>query len=184
MQRGWNYKILVILTILLWLNPLALASTQRLKFFARDTTENAANELIRRLIKGHKENDPTQNFDYSDFQRYEKVVISLSGLSEIDTMKTLSFLNDYIVENPYSSRSLLPMSLHEKIYRSTRGRAVKRDIDSTLYSSKSGIDDRLTETSVFALLDDMMPQVDLFSEKFDLAHTQFISPLSRNAMSF
>lgn len=146
--------------------------------------DSPAVRLIKALVAGKDSINPYKNNNYVDFERYEKVVIAVDDFKEIDSAEKLNYLNDHTMINPHNGKTILPVSLREKVYLSERGRKVSLPYDTVVYTTASGIDDRFSETTILAFVNEMLPEVNLFDEHIYLARRKFISPLSRIAHTY
>ncbi len=150
----------------------------------RYNRDSPAVRLAKQLIERRDEFNPYVALDYLQYQRYEKVVISLNNYKTIDSTRTLSFLNQSATTNPYTGKTILPLSLKESVIESKRGKSVEKKSDEVLFSESFGLDDRFSQTTILAFIQESMPEVNLFSNYVYLAGRQIISPLNREAYNF
>ncbi len=146
--------------------------------------DSPAVRLLKELVAKRDSIDPMKHSDYVDFQRYEKVLISIDDFKDVDSSKKLSYLNDHTMVNPHSGKTILPVSLREKVYLSSRGKKMTLPYDTVVYNTSSGIDDRFSETTILAFVNEMLPEINLSDDHIYLARRKFISPLSRGAHNY
>lgn len=145
---------------------------------------NPAVDLALRLIESRDSLNPFLNHKYISYDKYEKIVISLDDFRPVDSTKTFAFLNDHSMVNPHTNKTILPVSLREKMTNTTRRLNPKSENTTMLFERNEGIDDRFSQGTVLAFLNDAMPELDIFADNIYLMQRQFISPISKGAIGF
>ncbi|MFI3299186.1 MAG: DUF5686 family protein [Rikenellaceae bacterium] len=184
----------IIITLALYLSCCTIsARAQKDSIYTIDNVEitaqhkrynkhNPATELLERLRQSIAESNPYKQ-DFAEYARYEKLVVSINDFQAVDSTKTFAFLNPHATVNPYTNKTILPISLHHRIVNTTiRKHRQKRD--TTTFYQKSGIDDYFSQTTVLTFLNDIIPEINLFNEDVYFASRKFISPLSKKAQNF
>ena len=97
------------------LNAVVVQSKNKTKYRNKD---NPAVDLMRRVIANKDKNKP-QNYDYVEFEQYEKVQLSLgrvtSKLAKSKFLKKYQFLLDNTDTTKIPGKALTPIYLEEKL---------------------------------------------------------------------
>lgn len=142
---------------------------------------NPAVELAERLIAARDKGNPNKasNLIYT---RHEKIIVSLDHFKQIDSTSKLFALNENVVVNKITGRTMLPLSLKEQVIETTvhNGTSSARQISRQSY----GVDEKIDNESVMKFLSSNMEPTDLFSDYISLVQRQFVSPLNSSGTDF
>ncbi len=146
--------------------------------------DNPAVELAKQLIASRDSLNPFVQKSYIEYEKYEKIVISLNDYQDLDSNKKMAFLNEHKMINPQSGKPILPISLREKILLVERNNQPQRINTTALYSNNQGVDNKFSESTVLSFLDDAIPDINIFDDHIYLVQRQFVSPLAKGAFNF
>lgn len=145
---------------------------------------NPAVDFVNRLRDRAPDNDPLRNEHYS-FRRYGRITLAVCPFDTLDMAVKggrWAFLKDYVALSPLTDTLMLPVSVKERsstvFYDNGRRReivdAVKRD----------GMDEFLDQAGTEMYLEDVMRDIDIFSNDITLFQNRFVSPVGRLAPDF
>jgi len=149
--------------------------------------DNPAVELIRQVI-AHKNANRMENYDYIEYEQYEKMGFSFINVAEkLAQRKALSkykflFNNRDTTDMPGSS--LLPVYLEEKLtqsYYRKNPAATKKIVEG---EKKVNIVNFVDEEGVNNYLNRMYNEVDIYENNIFLMTNQFLSPIADGAPTF
>lgn len=146
--------------------------------------DNPAVALIKKLIAVRDLQNPVIQYPYFEYEKYEKIVISINDFKDIDSTNSLVFLNEHKMVNPQTQKTILPISLREEITYFQHQNNPKSENSKKLYYNNSGVDDRFSQSTVLAFLNEALPQIDIFNDNVYLLQRQFISPVAKNSFDF
>lgn len=198
--------IIPTVTILFFTSPLTLAqdnseiteleelivTPKRLKYKKKG---NPAYELMQEIRKTAPKYDPRNN-DYQQWNKashlqntskqysydfYEKILLGLNDMVVDSTSKTTGFLKDYQSIAYNTGKPVILLSIKEKIGKelySIEPKFHKRSV----YDLKShGIDEAFEGENINKMLDDILRDVDIYTNDISLMQQKFVSPLSHIA---
>lgn len=170
----------------IWMQPIAVEKVvvkgERKDRYSKKN--NPAVDLARRLFETRDSLNPFRIHPYVEYERYEKIVMSLDDFRPVDSLKKFAFLNDHTMVNPHTGKLILPVSLREKMVTTRRRSNPHNESHTTLMERNEGIDDRFSQGTVLAFLNDAIPELDIFADNIYLVQRQFISPISVGAVGF
>ena len=137
---------------------------------------NPAVDLMRRVRAYEDNGDPAKEKYYSHDQ-YEKTTLGLLDFPETE-LKRHPFLKDYVDTSRYGSRPVLQVLLKEKnstVLNSDCGRSRKTVVSGR---SSAGVGDAFEDTNISTMLEEMMREVDIYSNDITIMANRFVSPLS------
>jgi hypothetical protein len=149
---------------------------------------NPAVELIRQVI-GHKEQNRLENFNFAEYQQYERMVFSLSDLSEKfkskHIFKNYQFLFTEQDSTAIGGKNLLPVYMEEKLsdnyYR--KSPYVKKQIIQANKQVK--YDERFVDNDgLTTYFNRMYMDIDIYDNNIPLLGNQLLSPIADGATSF
>ena len=149
---------------------------------------NPAVELIRQVI-AHKDTNRMQNYDYTEYQQYEKLQFSFINVSEKLSEKKLLHQYKFLLDNRDTTnlpgKSLLPVYLEEKLTQSYYRKKPERTKKIIEGEKKVNIVNFMVdEEGVNNYLNRMYSEVDIYSNNIFLMTNQFLSPIADGAPSF
>ncbi len=149
--------------------------------------DNPAVELIRQVI-AHKDTNRMENYDYTEYEQYEKLQFSFINvsekLSEKKGYRKYKFLLDNRDTTNFPGKSLLPVYLEEKLTQSYYRKNPEKTKKIIEGEKKVNIVNFVDEEGVNNYLNRMYSEVDIYSNNIFLMTNQFLSPISDNAPSF
>jgi hypothetical protein len=149
--------------------------------------DNPAVELIRQVIE-HKEANRMQNYDYAEYEQYEKLQFSFINVSEKLSDKKgyrkYKFLLDNRDTTNFPGKSLLPVYLEEKLTQSYYRKSPENTKKIIKGEKKVNIVNFVDEDGVNSYLNRMYAEVDIYSNDIFIMTNQFLSPISDAAPTF
>ncbi len=146
--------------------------------------DSPAVRLVKRLIKSRDSLSPFRQHKNIEYQRYERIVISMDDFQSIDSTNSLYFLNQYTELNPKTGKVILPISRKERVLLSRLSRGELFSRDTLLYYNSQGVDDRFSDGTILMFINEMVPEVNIYDNFVYLAGRQLISPLATDAFNF
>ena len=149
---------------------------------------NPAVELMLRVVAAKKRTDLSVK-DFYQYSKYEKLTLALNDLKpnqlEKKPFKNHPWLMDQIEVSPFTGKLVLPVSVDEtvseKIYRK------KPHDEKTIVKGRvsSGVNDLFqTGDIINTVVKDVFTEVDLYEDQIRLLQRPFISPISKEGISF
>ncbi|MDF2432667.1 MAG: hypothetical protein JWP44_2298 [Mucilaginibacter sp.] len=156
---------------------------------ARYTNKNnPAVELIRKVI-AHKDQNRVENFNYAEYQQYERMIFSLSNLSEKfkskKIFKNYQFLFTEQDSTAIGGKNLLPVYMEEKLsdnYFRKSPYAKKQVIQANkqVKYDENFIDNEGLKT----YFNRMYMDIEIYDNNIPLLGNQLLSPIADGAPSF
>lgn len=145
---------------------------------------NPAVELMQRIRKGSSGNNPEKEPFFS-YDQYDKIILALNDFETVfkpDSKK--SFMEAYVDTAPTTSKRLLDISIKEKASTliSRRDPRCRKSIVTGIRNA--GIDDAFNQENIRKMLEDVLREIDVYSNAIPLAQNRFVSPLSDIASDF
>jgi hypothetical protein len=149
---------------------------------------NPAVELIRKVI-AHKESNRLEGYDYAEYKQYEKMVISLSDLSEKfknkRIFKNFQFLFITQDSTAMGGRNMLPLYMDEKlseIYNRKNPDARKQVI--TAQKQVKYDENFVDNQGLNTYFNRMYQDIDIYDNNIMLLSNEMLSPIADNAPTF
>ncbi|RFM27621.1 DUF5686 family protein [Deminuibacter soli] len=163
------------------LNNVTVSTKKRAKYRNKD---NPAVELIRKVVANKDKNRP-EHYDYVQYEKYEKLQVSLSRFSEkmanSKLLRNYHFLFENVDTTKIEGKSLVPVYLEEKIsdeyYRKNPYKKkvfVKGD-------QKVNYGEFIDNNGVSTYLNRLYQDIDIYDNSISLFTNQFVSPISNAA---
>jgi len=167
------------------LNEVVIKSGKKARYTNKN---NPAVELIRKVI-AHKDQNRVENYNYAEFQQYERVLFSLSDLSEKfknkKIFKNYQFLFTEQDSDAIGGKNLLPIYLEEKLsdnyYR--KSPFVKKQViqaNKQVKYDENFIDNDGLKTYFNRLYMD----IEIYDNNIPLLGNQLLSPIADGAPAF
>lgn len=147
---------------------------------------NPAVDFATRIRKARDITDPRRN-DYYNFDRYERISY---GVNDFDTaassaaVRRMPFLTEHVDTSEIDGVPVLTLSVKEtasKVNWRKRG----HDLKTTVTGVRSnGVDEFMDAANINTMLNDMVPEIELYDRDIKLLRNQFVSPLSPLAPDF
>ncbi|MEO6631401.1 MAG: carboxypeptidase-like regulatory domain-containing protein, partial [Mucilaginibacter sp.] len=149
---------------------------------------NPAVELIRKVI-AHKDQNRLENFDYAEYQQYERMIFSLSDLSEKFKQKRIfknyQFLFMEQDSNAIGGKNLLPMYMEEKLSDNyfRKSPYVKKQVIQANKQVKYD-ENFIDNEGLKAYFNRMYMDIEIYDNNIPLLGNQLLSPIANGAPSF
>jgi len=159
-------------------------SDKRKKYRNKD---NPAVELIRKVIE-HKEENQMNSYDYAQYDKYEKMVASISKLSEnIHNRKFLSkykFLLDNIDTTKFPGKGIVPLYLEELYSKNYYQKSPERERTVIQAQNKVDFGEFVDTKGVTDYLKRLYENVNIYDNNIMLFTNQFLSPIAGTSPTF
>lgn len=148
---------------------------------------NPAVDLARKLIAQCHEKDSDEKIFFSQ-RKYEKVTFAFDNfdarMRANPVFKSVPFLTAYADTSDVTHKPILNLAIKERSidYFSRRNPEAVREVVTGV--RRSGLDGFINQDNMQAYTNEMLQEVDLFSNDIKLFDQQFVSPLSKYAVSF
>lgn len=156
----------------------AVVTAKRRRYVKRG---NPAVELIKRLIAKNASHDPKKLFDHFDYQRYEKILLSVNNYRE-PKAKSLKALNNFVDTSSVTGLPSLPLSIKERVVETRVSRNKKDEV--LLVRRSEGIDEKLSEQNIESILKVVFDELNIFDNDVYFVTRNFVSPFSAIAQSY
>lgn len=148
---------------------------------------NPAVELIRRTID-QKENNRVQNIDFYELEKYERVMLGLSNVSEKfkkrRAFRQLQFLFENMDTTSIPGIEILPIYLKESLsdvfFRQKNEKKKEYILADTMVAFEGYVDNE----GFNHYIDNLYQNVDIFDNNIAILNQQFLSPIANSAPTF
>ena len=145
---------------------------------------NPAVELIRMVID-NKEKNQQKSYEYVENEEYDKMLFSLSSLSEkmenSKLMKHFSFMIDKRDTNQLEGgRSIMPVYIEEKIAKNYYRRDPSKRKTVVLAEKKVDYGEYIDAESLSSILNYLYQDINVYDNTIMLLNTQFLSPIAND----
>lgn len=142
---------------------------------------NPAVDFVNRLRRDSKQYSP-ENQPYYSYDKYEKTLLGINnfnGKFEKGILgKQAKFMEQYVDTSPVTGARLLDLLLKEKSSTRIMSQEPKANKEIILGYKAVGIDEMINQDNIKVLLDDIIKDVDVYSNDINLLSNRFVSPLS------
>lgn len=155
-----------------------LVSKQREHYSKKN---NPAVELMENIRRNAVASDPAE-YDFLNYDVYQRMSLGLTREhldSESSGSDRLSFLNEYVEPSAFHGIPVLNISLKEKHLTRHFRRNPRVNKEVVRATRNIGLDDIIDQASMQVLLDDLLKEVDIYSNDISLLRNRFVSPLAR-----
>jgi len=149
---------------------------------------NPAVELIRKVI-AHKAQNRPESYSYSEYRKYERMIVSLGNLSDTFRNKRIFKKYQFLFREQDSSaiggKILLPLYMEEKLSDNYYRRvpyASKQVIRA--YKQVKYDENFIDNKGISAYLNFMYQDIDLYGNNILLMTNQLLSPIANSAPTF
>lgn len=148
---------------------------------------NPAVELIRRVIDNKPLNRP-ENYDYVQYEQYEKLQVSLSSVPE--KLVNNKFLRKYqfLFENrdtvKLKGKALLPVYLEEKLSQNYYRKKPEKNKVIVTGEKRVNYGEYIDNDGVSSYLNRLIMDIDIYDNNIPLFTYQFLSPIADLAPTF
>ena len=149
---------------------------------------NPAVELMRRVIAAKKQNKLT-NKPYYQYQNYEKMTISLNGVTgemlDSGLIGRTPWLRNQVEYSPLSGQLILPFMLDEKVTKVMYRKDPEKQRTLVIGERSEGINQIFETGNIFnALSADAFCEVDIYDNSIRLLRRTMTSPIADDAIGF
>jgi hypothetical protein len=167
------------------LNEVVIKSGKKTRYTNKN---NPAVELIRKVI-AHKSQNRLENFNYAEYQQYERMIFSLSDLSEKFKQKRIfknyQFLFTEQDSDAIGGKTLLPIYMEEKLsdnYFRKSPYAKKQVIQA---NKQVKYDENFVDNEgLKAYFNRMYMDIEIYDNNIPLLGNQLLSPIADGAPAF
>jgi len=149
--------------------------------------DNPAVELIKQVL-AHRDENRMNSYDYAQYSQYDKMVLSLSGISAktVDSrwLAKYRFLLENADTTTFPGKSLIPMYLNEQtanVYYERNPLNTK-----TIVTAQNSVDfgEFVDIQGLTSGMKSLYSDIDIYDNNFMLMTNQFLSPISNMAPTF
>lgn len=149
---------------------------------------NPAVDFMERIRANQDLNDPRRHDNYN-YDKYERINLAINDYQFNDSAthgidKKFGFLKEYIDTSEISGKPILNVALREKRSSVHYRRDPESEKEYVTGLRNSGFDDMLDRQSTQTFYEDVLREVDVYSNDIVLLQNRFVSPLSRIAPDF
>lgn len=141
---------------------------------------NPAVAFVNRLRSRSADFDPFSKPYYS-FDKYEKFIL---GYYLGDSVRVDSTLRRFVDNSTVTGEPYLTISLKEKASKMLNSSSPKKKKELVGGYRSFGIDDNLDRNNVRKLVEDILREIDIYSNDITLMQNRFVSPLSKIGPDF
>lgn len=143
---------------------------------------NPAVDLIEQVRKDYPKVSPFETTSYN-YEGYSKTVLGINDYKGEGSManytgRKLRFLNNYIDTAAWTGKPVLDLSLKEKVFHRIHKDSKGNTVEITDAILESGIDESFNMDNVRVILEDMLREIDPYSNDVYVLQNKFVSPLS------
>lgn len=143
--------------------------------------ENPAVILIRNVI-ANKDKNRGKEFDFFEFEKYEKDQYDLNNFSKEWTqrkaLKSFQVINDYIDTSEINGKPYIPLLIKEKISTIYYRKSPKIEREFVNARRISGFENGSFGDGISQFLEKLSTRVDIYENNIDLLDKSFTSPIS------
>ncbi|MBR5843287.1 MAG: carboxypeptidase-like regulatory domain-containing protein [Bacteroidaceae bacterium] len=148
---------------------------------------NPAVDLARRLIDMRQVQDSLRP-QYFAQRKYEKTAYAIDRFTDFvranPIVRQAPFLMQYVDTSDVTHNPILNLVVTEKITDCYSQRTPRKVAEIPVAVKREGLEGFFDKENLQALSDEMLREVDLYSNDITLFDQQFVSPLSQHAISF
>ena len=149
---------------------------------------NPAVEFMKKVIE-HKKALKLEEKDFYQYQRYEKMKMSLNDVTpeklEKGIYKKFSFFKDQVEVSPTTQKMILPISIKETASRTIYRKDPKSQKTIIEGMNSSGIEDFFSTGDMLGtVLNDVFSDINIYEDDIRLLQRYFVSPIGKGAISF
>ena len=150
---------------------------------------NPAVDFMRKVIE-HKRALKLEENDYYQYQKYEKLKMSLNDITpeklEKGIYKKFAFFKDQVEESTLSGKLILPISVKETVSRTLYRKDPKSQKTIIEGMNSTGIEQFFNtgEAAMGTILNDVFTDVNIYDDNIRLLQRYFTSPIGRGAIAF
>ena len=167
------------------LNEVVISSGKRPAYKNKN---NPAVELIRKVID-HKNANRMESYDQVEYKQYEKMVFSMSNISEKFKNKRIfrkyQFLFDEQDSTKIGGKNILPIFIQEKLSQNYYNKNPEKNKTIVLGDKSVNYETPLIDSKGLSqYFERMYADVDIYANNISLVSNQFLSPIADGAPTF
>jgi hypothetical protein len=149
---------------------------------------NPAVELIRQVI-AHKEQNQVQNYNYAEYKQYERMVFSLSNLSDKFTQKRIFKNYQFMFRQQDSTaiggKTLLPLYMEEKLSQNYYRKAPFAQKQVIEANKQVKYDENFVDNQgLTTYFNRMYQDINIYDNNVSLLSNQILSPIADHSPDF
>ena len=149
---------------------------------------NPAVEFMKKVIE-HKKALKLEENDYYQFQKYEKMKMSINDVTPDKTEKGIykkfSFFKDQVEVSPKTNKMILPISIKETASKTIYRKNPKSEKTIIEGMNSNGIEEFFSTGDMLGtILTDVFSDINIYDDDIRLLQRRFVSPIGRGAISF
>lgn len=149
---------------------------------------NPAVDFMRKVIE-HKKQLKLEENDFYQYQKYEKMKMSLNDVTpekmEKGLYKKFSFFKDQVETSPKTGKQILPISIKETASRTIYRKDPRSEKTIIEGMNSTGIEEFFSTGDMLGtILNDVFSDVNIYDDDIRLLQRRFVSPIGRGAISF
>jgi len=167
------------------LNEVVIVGGKKIKYRNKD---NPAVELIRQVI-AHKDENRIKSYNTVSFRQYEKMLFSLSNVSEKFKNKKMFRNYQFLFQEQDSTliggKNLLPVYIQEQLADSYLSKDPERNKTVVIAEKQVNFDSRYIDNKgMKTYFDRMYQDIDIYKNNISVISNEFLSPISDGAPAF
>ncbi len=166
------------------LNAVVIKSKKKIKYSNKN---NPAVELIRRVIDNKDKNKP-ENYDYVEYEQYEKIQLALSrpseNLAKSKLLKNYRFLFENTDTTKVQGKALTPVYLQERLSSHYFQKDPKKTKTVVEGEKRVNFGEFIDSNGVSSYLKRLYEDVNVYDNNISLFTNQFLSPIADMAPTF
>ena len=148
---------------------------------------NPAVELIRLVIDNKEKNRP-ENYDYVEYEEYDKMQFSLVNVAanagDKKLLKPYKFMFDNRDSTSFPGESLLPFFVDEKVSQHYYRKNPEKEKQKTLGQKTVNFGGAIDSQGLDVYFKYIITKIDIYDNNIFLVGTNFLSPITGTAPSF
>ena len=149
--------------------------------------DNPAVAFVEKLRARRNLYNP-RDHEYYNYDKYEKVSFGLNNFNTASTRdlfaQNYKFLREYVDTCDVTGKMILPFSIQEKVSEEHYRKSPSSHREVVRAINHAGIDDQLDTESMKRFIDDVLREMDIYSNDITFMHNRFVSPLSSIGTDF
>lgn len=167
------------------LSDVVVKSAKKKKYTNKN---NPAVELIRQVI-AHKEQNQVQSYNYAEYKQYERMIFSLSNLSEKFTQKKIFKNYQFMFRQQDSTaiggKTLLPLYMEEKLSQNYYRKVPYTQKQVIEANKQVKYDENFVDNQgLTAYFNRMYQDINIYDNNVSLLSNQLLSPIADHSPDF
>ncbi|RYD55426.1 MAG: carboxypeptidase-like regulatory domain-containing protein [Sphingobacteriales bacterium] len=149
--------------------------------------DNPAVELIKQVID-NKEKNNGGNYDYLEYEQYEKIEMALTNtpekLKKNRLIKSFSYIAKNIDTTTLEGKGILPMYLQENIYQKYYRKQPEKEKTVIVADQKVNFGSYLDNAGIKTYMKHLYQDVNIYNSNITVVTNQFLSPIADLSPTF